>query len=152
MDDDTLVKRLRRFYVLEAYQVDLYKSQLTSLEDPHIQHVFERFMVREQEHMDYLEQQLKEMGTGVGIAGPPFKLAGMVTGKALDLLSLKDRYKLGIAVEQKAIQMYHEFIETARNDPRLSDLSKYLAYFMVDEETHQFWFKEHLSRLEDTRA
>lgn len=109
MDDGTLVKKLREFYVLEAYQVDLYKSQLPSLEDPHIKHVFKRFVTREQEHRDYLEQQLKEMDRR-GYCRSPFRLAGMVSGKALDLLSLKDRYRLGIAVEQKAIQMYHELL------------------------------------------
>lgn len=152
MERDALVYKLKEFYALEAYQVNLYNSQLQSLEDPHLKAVYERFVVREQEHMDYLVTKLKEIDAGPGIVAPAFNLAGMVSGKALDLLSLKDRFKLGIAVEQKAVQMYHEFLETARNDPRLSDLSEKLAYFMVDEETHQFWFKEHLTRLEDTQA
>jgi len=45
--------------------------------------------------------------------------------------------------------MYHEFIEMTRHDPQLADLNKKLAYFMIDEEQHQFWFKEHLTRLEN---
>ncbi|MEW6182281.1 MAG: ferritin-like domain-containing protein [Bacillota bacterium] len=150
MQQDKLVYKLKEFMALESFQVDLYKSQLSSLEDSHIKHVYERFTVREQEHTEYLKDRLDRYGEGVGVTVPAFKLAGMVTGKALDLLSLKDRYKLGIAVEHKAVQKYHEFIEMTRHDPELKDLNKYLSYFMVDEELHEFWFKEHLYRLENT--
>lgn len=148
MDEKELVYKLKEFSALEAYQVKLYQSQLQALEDPHIKHVYERFVIREQEHRDFIAQQLESLGVGINIASPSFTLAGIVSGKTLDLLSLKDRYKLGIAVEHKAVQMYHEFFEMTRHDPELSELSKKLAYFMVDEEQHEFWFKEHLTRLE----
>ena len=148
MDKKKLLYKLKEFSALEAYQVKLYQSQIQALEDPHIKHVYERFVMREQEHRDFITQQLESLGAGINIASPAFTFAGIVSGKTLDLLSLKDRYKLGIAVEQKAVQMYHEFIEMTRHDPELSELNKKLAYFMVDEETHQFWFKEHLTRLE----
>jgi len=148
LDKKKLLYKLKEFSALEAYQVKLYQSQIQALEDPHIKHVYERFVMREQEHRDFITQQLEGLGAGINIASPAFTFAGIVSGKTLDFLSLKDRYKLGIAVEQKAVQMYHEFIEMTRHDPELSELNKKLAYFMVDEETHQFWFKEHLTRLE----
>ncbi len=47
--------------------------------------------------------------------------------------------------------MYHEFVEMTRHDPKLADLNRDLSYFMVDEETHEFWFKEHLARLESVQ-
>ncbi|HBX23247.1 MAG TPA: ferritin-like domain-containing protein [Desulfotomaculum sp.] len=149
MDQKKLVYKLMEFSALEAYQVKLYQSQIQALEDPHIKHVYERFVMREQEHRDFITKQLENYNGGINIAAPAFTLAGIVSGKTLDILSLKDRYKLGIAVEQKAIQMYHEFIEMTRHDPELSELNKKLAYFMIDEEQHQFWFKEHLTRLEN---
>lgn len=149
MDKKKLINKLKEFVSLEAYQLEVYQSQLQALEDPHIKIVYERFINREQEHVDFFTQQLRSLGGGINIAGPAFTLAGIVTGKALDLLSLKDRYKLGIAVEHKAVQMYHEFIEMTRHDPKLSELNKKLGYFMVDEEAHEFWFKEHLARLEN---
>jgi bacterioferritin len=152
LERDKLVYKLKEFQALEAYQVDLFQSQIKSLEDPHIKHAFERFTVREQEHEVFIKDQLYSFNGGTGIVGPAFKFAGMVTGKALDLLSLKDRLKLGIAVEQKAVQMYHEFIEMTRHDPQLKELNKYLSYFMIDEELHQFWFKEHLARIENIEA
>lgn len=149
LDKKELISKLKEFVALEVYQVNLYQSQIQALEDPHIKHVYERFVNREQEHQGFILRMLKSFGTGITLAGPSFTFAGIVSGKALDLLSLKDRYKLGIAVEQKATQMYHEFIEMTRHDPKLSELNKNLVYFMIDEEQHEFWFKEHLTRLEN---
>lgn len=148
MNKDKITYKLKEFAALESYQVNLYKSQIKSLEDPHIKHVYERFVLREEEHKNYIKNYLQQLGGSLDVVGPAFNIAGLVTGKALDLLSLKDRYKLGIAVEQKAVKMYHEFIEMTRHDKQYEDLNKKLIYFMVDEEQHQFWFKEHLLRLE----
>ncbi|MTI82914.1 MAG: hypothetical protein FH756_03230 [Firmicutes bacterium] len=55
--------------------------------------------------------------------------AGFVSGKALDLMSLKDRYKLGVAVENKAVDMYETFIQMADTDPKLADLTDHLWVF-----------------------
>ena len=148
MDRDKLLYKLKEFYTLEVYQLGLYKSQLKALEEPHIRKAYELLVMREQEHVDFFAQKISEYNeTPSVIIDSAFDAAGFITGKALDLLCLKDRYKLGMAVENKAVDMYEVFIQMASNDPELSDLANRLWYHLVDEEFHQYWFKEHLSRI-----
>lgn len=148
MDKSKLIYKLREFHVLEIYQVDFYKSQIKSLEEPRIKKAFERFVIREKEHTDYFAQKLNELGSSPPkVISPAFAAAGFVTGKALDLLSLKERYKLGVSFENKAVEMYQSFIEMSAEDPQLNELNNHLWHFMIDEEEHQFWFKEQLSQI-----
>lgn len=149
MDKDKLIYKLREFYALELYQLDLYQSQIKAMEEPHLQKAYERLAAREQEHVNYYYDKLKQMGVKLPRPiGSVVTFAGFATGKALDLMSLKERYKLGMAVENKAVDMYESFIRMTEIDPQLADLTNHLWYFMVDEELHQYWFKEYLSRLE----
>jgi len=99
-------------------------------------------------NVDFFAQKIKEYNdTPSLITEKAFKAAGFVTGTALDLWSLKDRYKLGVAVENKAVDMYEGFIQMAINDPELAGLANQLWYNLVEEEFHQYWFNEHLFRL-----
>lgn len=153
MEKGHLLFKLKQFYVLESYQLDLYRSQLKSIEEPHIKRAYELLVNRETQHVDYYAKTLKEYGSRPPLVlGPAFVAAGFVTGKALDLMGLKERYQIGIAVENKAVDMYQEFIQMASDDPRLTDLTKQLWYQMIDEEFHQYWFKEQLSRLGNNDA
>jgi len=54
---------------------------------------------------------------------------------------------MNIALENKAVDMYESFIQMAVNDPKLAELANKLWHFMVEEEFHQYWFKEHLFRI-----
>lgn len=147
MEKDRLLYKLKEFHILEVYQVQLYSSQVSISDDPYIKKVFNRFAVREQEHVIYYENKIRELGES-----PPkvftsaFKAAGFVTGKALGALSLEEQMKLGAAVENKAVKMYLGFIEEAAHSPLLAELTGTLWDFLIDEETHQFWFQEQLSR------
>jgi len=148
MEKSKLLFKLKEFYTLEVYQLDLYKSQLKSLEEPHIRKAYEVMVQREQEHVDFFAQKINEYNeTPSIITEKAFEAAGFVTGKALDLMSLKDRYKLGIAVENKAVDMYKSFIQMVVNDPGLAGLANQLWHNLVEEEFHQYWFKEHLFRI-----
>jgi len=50
--------------------------------------VYERFVVREQEHQDGIVKHLKALGLSPRVVGPAFSFAGVVSGKALDLMTL----------------------------------------------------------------
>ncbi len=151
MEKGKLIYKLKEFHVLEIYQVDFYNSQIKSLEEPRIKKAFERFVIREKEHADFFAQKLKELDSSPSkVISPAFAAAGFITGKALDLLSLKDRYKLGISFENKAVEMYQSFIEMSAKDPQLNELNDYLWHYMIDEEEHQFWFKEQLSKISNS--
>ncbi|MHB1419103.1 MAG: demethoxyubiquinone hydroxylase family protein [Bacillota bacterium] len=149
MEKDKLHFKLKEFHSLEVYQVDMFNNQIDSIEDPHAKSVYERFVVREQEHVEFYQRILAEIKEPLPqLINSAFAAAGFVTGKALGLLSIKEKYKMGLAVEKMAVEMYHGFILDASEDPRLAELVKNLQYYMVDEELHRLWFKEQLSRIE----
>lgn len=148
LEKDKLLFKLKEFYILEQYQVKLYSTQLNSFEGIHVKRAYERIIKSEQKHVNYFAQKLYELGTHPPkILGPAFASAGFITGKALDKFDPQTRYKLGITFENKAVGMYRNFINLTRDDSQLSDLTKHLWYFMIDEEFHQYWFKEHLPDL-----
>jgi len=80
MEKGKLIYKLREFYILEVYQVDLYSSQVKSLEEPHIKKALERFVIREKEHVDFFAQKLNELGSSPPkVVTPAFAAAGFVT-------------------------------------------------------------------------
>jgi len=48
--------------------------------------------------------------------------------------------------------MYLSFIEMSAKNPELAELNDRLWYFLIDEEEHQFWFKEQLSKIETSKV
>lgn len=144
-----LILKLKEFYFLETYQVDLYCAQARSIADMHLKRSFERKAEIEKLHVNYFLNKLREMGSDVSqISRSSFAAAGLVTGKTVKIMGLDNMYKLGIFTENKAVGMYKNFIKEAEQDPELEELTKQLWYFMVDEEHHQFWFKEQLTQLQ----
>ncbi|MDD4753066.1 MAG: ferritin-like domain-containing protein [Desulfitobacteriaceae bacterium] len=147
--ENKLSFKLKEFYILEAYQVYFYSSQLKSFEDPHIISAYELMIEKEQMHVDFFTGQMEKMGFQLpALTGAVFNAAGYLTGKSLNALDFKSRYKLAITFENEAIKMYESFISLIHNDHNLSELTKHLWRFLVDEEFHQYWFKEHLSYLQ----
>ncbi|MHB1126732.1 MAG: demethoxyubiquinone hydroxylase family protein [Bacillota bacterium] len=147
MDKDKLTYKLKEFYTLESFQVDFYNSQVNSTDNLHIKRAYERFANREQKHVDFFKNRLLNLGNHQPvIIGPVFEVAGFAMGKAVGLLSIKEQFNLAIALENKATQMYAEFINEASVDLDLEDLARNLWYFMVDEECHAFWFKDLLPK------
>ncbi len=149
MDQDTLAFKLREFYVLEAYQLELYTSQLPSLEDEHIIKGYERISELEQRHVDYFAEKLLELGLSKPeLTEKTFKLAGFVSAKTLNLFSPEERYKLGMEVETKAAEMYGEFIEKTTD----KNLIQMLWHNRIDEEFHKSWFAGALEALKKEKS
>ncbi len=140
-----LVLRLKEFYLLEMFQLTLYQSQMDSLQNQYIYHAYERIIELEKHHVNYYKSTLQEMGEDVPkISGGLFTLAGHFMGETLDLTSAENRYKMGIAVENKAIDMTRIFIMEAWKHP---DICKRLWHNMIDEEFHLLWFKDNIKHV-----
>ncbi|ATW24762.1 ferritin-like domain-containing protein [Candidatus Formimonas warabiya] len=138
-----LILRLKEFYVLEMFQLTLYESQKADLQNEYIEHAYERIMELERHHLDFYKSKLEELGEEVPkLTGGLTTLAGrFLGGVVLDLTTAENHYKLGMAVENKAIEMYRALIMEAWEYP---DLCKRLWHNMIDEEFHLLWFKDNL--------
>lgn len=146
LDFEQLSFKLREFFLLETYQLQLYSCQIGSLPDEYTAYAFERMRELEQRHVDYFAEKMEEKGIAKPeIAGDTFGFLGFASAKALDLMSLKERYQTGIMVESKAAEMYYEFIQMAAGDPQLVRM---LWHNRTDEEFHKFWFRANLEKIE----
>ena len=145
MEDEQLIFKLREFYLLEMYQLKLFNAQIQFFPDAYNTHAYERMVEHEQQHVDKFAAKMDELGISKPeLAGDTFSLAGFVSAKALDLMSLKEHYKLGVAVETKATEMYLDFINAVQDDKALL---KMLWLNRTDEEFHKYWFKANLEKL-----
>ncbi|HEX3047436.1 MAG TPA: ferritin-like domain-containing protein [Bacillota bacterium] len=146
MDFEQLTFKLREFYLLEVFQVQLYNAQVKSFPDEYNAVAFEKMAKIEQGHVNYYAGKMQEYGISKPeIADDVFSFAGFVTAKTLDLLSFKERYQLAVTLETKAIKMYHDFIEMTEAD---HELRKMLWEYLIDEEFHKFWCKANLSKID----
>lgn len=140
-----LILRLKEFYILEMLQLTLYQSQMDSLQNQYIYNVYERIIELENRHVIYYKSKIEELGEQPPkVSGGLFALAGHFMGETLDLTSAENRYKLGIAVESKAIEMSRIFILEAWKYP---DICKRIWHNMADEEFHLLWFKDNLKHV-----
>ncbi|MBS4026902.1 MAG: hypothetical protein KGZ96_14705 [Clostridia bacterium] len=93
--------------------------------------------------MDFYKSLLHQFGEDVPKAfGTLTSLAGhFLGGVGLDLTTAENRYKLGMAVENKAIEMYRVFIMESWEHP---EIRKRAFHNMIDEELHLLWYKDNL--------
>jgi len=137
-----LILRLKEFYLLEILQVEYYKAQVDSSLDSYIHNAYERMVEHEQEHANFFVQVLTQHNQNVPtITGGLARLAGYFLGEALDFTSPANRYKVGMALEWKAIEMHRAFILETWKYP---DICKKLWHNMMDEEFHLLWFKDQM--------
>ncbi len=140
------ILRIKEFYLLEMFQLTLYESQKGSLQNEYIEHVYERMIELERQHVDFYKGLLGQFDEEVPIfSGGLTSLAGHVLGGvALDLTTAENRYKLGLAVETKAIEMYRVFIVEFAEYP---EIQKRAWHNMIDEEFHLLWYKDNLKHI-----
>lgn len=137
------ILRLKEFYLLEMLQLSLYESQMGSLQNEYIEHTYERMIELERQHVDFYKGVLTQFGEDVpAFGGGLTSLAGHILGGiTLDITTAENRYKLGMAVETKAIEMYRVFIVEFAEYP---EIQKRAWHNMVDEEFHLLWYKDNL--------
>ncbi len=145
MDRTALGAKLTEFFLLEAYQVKMFSGQIPSLDEEHLVKAYEHMVEVEQGHAGYFAGKLREIDLGTPeLVDATFHLAGLASAKALDLFSPAGRYRFGVFVEEKAFDMYGEFIRMAQDDEALT---RVLWKYRIDEEFHQHWFEARLAAL-----
>ena len=142
MDRADLGLKLKQFYLLESYQVNLFGDQIPSLPDEHAIRVFGRMVERERHHVHYVTERLEAYGFDIphptdDAAG----FAGFISAKAVSLLPVEERYRINAEVEAMACEHYEKFITAVKDDQPLTDM---LWHNLVDEEFHKHWFEGNL--------
>ncbi len=149
MDNKDFIRKLNWFYSLELNQVSLYTTQAKNVDDIYLKRALQRVAVIEQRHVDNIADKFKQYGkepTLIGelIAPITGDIAGMITGKSGIIRLLK----ADIALEQKAMADYKDFILKAGKDQDLFDL---LWDHLIDEDLHTAWFSNKVRELEQLK-
>lgn len=144
--DKKIILHLKEFYILETFQVAFYQAQISSAIDEYYSKAFEKMVKIEQSHADYFADQIRRIQETVPtLVGSIFELAGNFVGDTVELTGQRNTCKLGVALENKAMEMYRAFIaESAYKNyfPLRSTLMEYL----LDEEFHTFWLRDYMNK------
>ncbi|SDH33499.1 demethoxyubiquinone hydroxylase family protein [Desulfosporosinus hippei] len=144
--DDKLIFRLKEFYTLETFQVAFYESQVSSSTNEYYKKAFEKMVEIESGHADFFAQVLTKADIEVPkIIGSAFELAGGFVGDMVSLTGSSNTCKLGVALENKAMEAYRTFINESK-DKHYSELRNTLMDYLLDEEFHTLWLRDYMEK------
>jgi bacterioferritin len=148
MDTENIISKLNWFYSLELNQVDLYKSQSITFKDTYHSKVFKRIAAIEQQHVDNIAEQIKILGGSPTLLGDLIApITGSLGGTIISLTGIEETLKVNIALEQKAMKDYEDFIHHIKTENNDMDLLNLLQSNYVDEDLHTAWFKDYLTKI-----
>lgn len=143
--DDTLIFRLKEFYTLETFQVAYYKAQVSSAPDEYYSKAFEKMVKIEQTHADFFANKIEQANeTFPTVMGSLFDIAGNLLGETVESTGQYYTCKLGIALENKAIETYRNFI-TESKEKKYGILYDNLMENLLDEEFHTLWLTDYMN-------
>ncbi|MHB8124603.1 MAG: demethoxyubiquinone hydroxylase family protein [Desulfitobacteriaceae bacterium] len=142
-----LISRLKEFYILETFQVAYYEAQLSSSTDEYYSNAFKKMVQIESGHADFFANKLDQAKVTVPVVvGSVFELAGSLLGETVESTGPYNTCKLGVALENKAMETYRSFISEAK-DKNYSILRDTLMEYLLDEEFHTLWLRDYMKKL-----
>ena len=144
--DGKLIFRFKEFYILETFQVAFYKAQVDSATDEYYRKAFDKMVQIEQGHADYFANIIEQTGEIVPEnAGSIFKIAGHLVGETIESVGQHNTCKLGVALENKAMDKYRTFITESR-EKNYTIIRNTLMEYLLDEEFHTLWLRDYMNK------
>jgi len=144
--DDNYVFRLKEFYVLETFQVAYYHAQVESATNEYYAKAFEKMVKVEQGHVDYFANKINLANEKIpSITGSFFQLAGIFVGETVEVTGQHNTCKLGVALENKAVEMYQAFINECKDKQHVT-ITDSLMDYLLDEEFHAVWLTDYMNK------
>lgn len=144
MNEKEIISKMNWFYSLELNQVDIYTAQSKAMEDIYLAKTLARIAVIEQQHVDNIAAEIRRRGAEPTLLGDViFPILGKVAGSLTGLMGPKTVLKVGIDLEEKAMQDYKDFIIRVGDE----HLFKLLWDNLIDEDLHTAWFANKLKEL-----
>ena len=146
MNKKDIIQKLNWFYSLEMNQVELYIAQSKSVNDIYFKKTLERVAMIEEQHVKNISEMIKQYGgtpTSVGELFAP--LTGKIAGNIIGWSGLANLLKADIALEQKAMADYQDFILQLGDE---QDLFNLLWGNLIDEDLHTAWFSNKVQDLQ----
>ncbi|MGC7870919.1 demethoxyubiquinone hydroxylase family protein [Desulfosporosinus sp. SYSU MS00001] len=142
--DPKLLTRFKEFYTLETFQVAYYQEQINASTDEYYCYAFEKMAQIESGHVAFFAEELDKANVELPvIKGSVFNLAGTFLGDVVRSTGSHNTCKLGVALENKAIETYQAFIHECI-DKKYSILRRNLMEYRLDEEFHSLWLQSYM--------
>lgn len=147
--DRNLIFRLKEFYILETFQVAFYKAQSSSATDEYYGKAFNKLVNIEKGHADFFANKIEKANETVpAFVGSVFELAGNLLGETVESTGQLNTCKLGIALENKAMEKYQAFILESK-EKSYKILQDTLMEYLLDEEFHTLWLTDYMNNSPD---
>lgn len=144
--DTKLITRLKEFYTLETFQVAFYQAQISTSTNEYYSKAFEKMVQIEGGHADFFAQLLDKSSVEVPkVIGSVFEFAGGLLGDMVGSTGAVNTCKLGIALENKAMETYRAFIAESK-EKHYSELRDTLMEYLLDEEFHTLWLLDYMGK------
>ena len=143
--DDKFISNLQAFYKLEKFQVAFYEAQISTSTDEYYRRAFEKMVQIENSHVDFFAQVLDKAQLEIPtFAGSIYELAGSFVGEMVESTGPNNTCKLGVALENKAIEAYRTLI-TESKQKNYSIIRDTLMENLLDEEFHALWLRNYMN-------
>ncbi len=147
--DKKLIFRLKEFYTLETFQVAFYTAQVASATDEYYGRAFQKMVQIEQGHADFFANKIEQAKEIVPtFVGSLLQLAGNLVGETAESTGQHNTCKLGVALENKAMEAYRTFITESKTN-NYSILEDTLMEYLLDEEFHSLWLRDYMNKHPD---
>lgn len=147
--DDNLISRLKEFYKLETFQVAYYEAQVSDATDEYYAKAFAKMVKIEQGHVDFFAGKIEKANETIPtFQGSLFELAGSLLGETVESTGQQNTCKLGILLENKAIEKYRAFISECKEE-NYTILQDNLMENLLDEEFHTLWLADYVKHNPD---
>jgi len=145
MTEVELVKELNKILTLEHGHLGMYRDFL-DYEEKTIQRTFRRFMEIEIEHIDKLENVMRNLGAKPSIIIEGGDILGRMLGITVNMTSTKTVLETYSFIEKKSHIGYTEFITKLEQDEdnRTQFIAEFLASNMLEAKLMQLWLDDHL--------
>jgi len=140
LDLNRLRRTLRWFYILEVNQVALYKVQARLTAEEVDKRLYFKAAEIESGHVRNILGALTHFGGRPGLLALLAPLTGAIAGALTSLFNNKITLRVDIALENRAMTDYLNFIRTCPHQ----SLREILWSNCLDESLHNEWFKARL--------
>lgn len=145
MDDKHLIKELNKILTLEHGHLGMYRNFL-DYDDKEIRRVFRRFMKIEVEHINKLNDIIRNLGVNPSLIVETGDTIGRMFGITINLADIKEVIRGFSFIEQKSYHGYSKFVEELEKDDkeRNNFIAEIASSNMLEAKLMYLWLEDKL--------
>lgn len=147
MTEAELIKELNKILTLEHGHLGMYKD-FQGYQEKDLRKTFRRFMEVEIEHINKLENVMRNLGAKPSPLIESGDILGRMLGITINMSSTKTVLETYGFIEKKSHQGYTDFITKLEQDEekRTQFIAEFLSSNMLEAKLMQLWLEDHLKQ------